>query len=501
MGGKYEVAPARPDEFQDCYGIDIDSQVNGSFPFIAPLSVKTIGTTVAAPMWQISNPKDTFLYVYDASGSIYTINNASTFSTLGDLTDGGTSTGNGSEYYDNYIYFARDTTVARYGPLDGTPAFTDDYWVTTLGKTALTNTTYPSHSSTGIKLPNHVMHRHSDGRLYFADVVGNQGYIHYISTTKTTVEGDTDNGSTYQKLQLPYGYYPTDIESYGDQLAIAILESPSVNNVIQKPAKIIFWDTISQSYNKIVEFPDPVITALQFDPVSGVLYVFSSLQISSSIRISRFVGGYSFQQIKVDTLNSPPYPGAVDNSLNKMICGLGNSVYSLGSNASTTRKPFYSNFGTVQRSGLTGTYITSVKYFIPASTINYRPFIGWSTLSGNHGIDGTSNSGNNLDNEWSSQYYNIGQPFKIKSIKFNTDLFLSGTTATLRVDIILDDNTTITGPNVNGAIYGPIGRFVYRPSDAAGKSNFYIHIVWSGVDDGAPNVLLPITIDYELIND
>lgn len=104
------------------------------------------GTTIAStPMWLKQNPKDGYTYVYDAVGSIYTIGPSyyAALSGLGDLNDGGSARGNGCDYFDNYMYFARDTTIARYGPLNGTPTFIDDYWAGTLGLTALSNTTYP----------------------------------------------------------------------------------------------------------------------------------------------------------------------------------------------------------------------------------------------------------------------------------------------------------------------------------------------------------------------
>ncbi len=104
------------------------------------------GTTIAGtPMWLVQNPKDQYTYVYDAAGSIYTIGSGyyNEIAGLGDLNDGGSARGNGSDYYDNYMFFARDTTIARYGPLNGTPTFIDDFWVGVLGLTALSNTTYP----------------------------------------------------------------------------------------------------------------------------------------------------------------------------------------------------------------------------------------------------------------------------------------------------------------------------------------------------------------------
>src|SRR3990167_5167956 len=77
-------------------------------------SQKFSGTTFAsAPLWLRTNPKDALVYVLDANGSAYTVNAA--FDTVTALADGGTLSsglGNGCEYYDNYIYFFKNTGVA-----------------------------------------------------------------------------------------------------------------------------------------------------------------------------------------------------------------------------------------------------------------------------------------------------------------------------------------------------------------------------------------------------
>ena len=97
------------------------------------------------PMWIITNPKTNNIYVYATDGKIHLVSSALAMGTSpGTLT---TASGNGGAYYDNYIYFRKNTDVARYGPLNGTPTLTQDYWVTTLSKTALANTTYPSKGS------------------------------------------------------------------------------------------------------------------------------------------------------------------------------------------------------------------------------------------------------------------------------------------------------------------------------------------------------------------
>ena len=324
---------AREDQYLGSLGIDPslaatdDAYAGGgtnmlqSSGLIRPVAMYGADSSIAAaPLWTLTNPKDANVYVYSSNGSVYG-GGFSSKTPLGDLTDGGDASGNGAAYYDNYMYFSRDTTVARYGPLNGTAAFTDDYWVSGLTMTALTHTTYPTDFWLGENFPNHVLHRHSDGRLYIADVIGNQGAIHFIETAKTTEEGDTDSGSTYDAVHVGYGLWPTALESLGSDLAIALYEGISSSASTQHTAKLAFWDTTSSNVNKItwVEFPDPVITALK--NINGVLYVFSGSFNSSGIRISRFIGGYSFEQVAYLENASSVWPGAVDNGAGRILFG------------------------------------------------------------------------------------------------------------------------------------------------------------------------------------
>lgn len=285
------INPARP--ISDSTSSYLSAQGSG---ILRPVSITSIGTTVANIMWIESNPKDIYIYAYGYNGSVYTIQGASMGLTA--LSDGDSmigSHGNGQAYYDNYMYFSKDTTIARYGPLDGisgAPSFNGDYWVTTLSKTALSDYVLPAinvFGSTGVNMPNHVMHRHSNGKLYFADIVGGQGVLHCISTKKTTYEGDTDDGSTYLALEFGYGLYVTALESYGSNLVIALYEGSTPNASYDNPAytrgkraKLAFWDTTSENFNQItwVEFPDTLITALK--NVDGVLYIASGQTVLTS---------------------------------------------------------------------------------------------------------------------------------------------------------------------------------------------------------------------------
>jgi hypothetical protein len=502
---------ARGDQFLSSLGIDPSLPIDGtglnyssiSSGLIRPVSVSgSLETTNGSPMWIKANPKSLpVFYIYDTVGSVYS-STGSSITGLGDLNDGGTAAGNGAEYYDNYLYFARSTTVARYGPLDGVPTFTDDYWSTTLGKTALTNNTYPADGYSNITYPNHVMVRHSDGKLYIADVVGNKGTIHFIQTSKTTVEGDTDNGSTYSKLTVGYGLWPTAMESYGSNLAIAFYENQ--NGVGSRTrAKIGFWDTTSQDINQMVwvEFPDPLITALK--NINGILYVFSGNNGSRGFRISRFVGGYTFEEVGYFETGQPPHSGAVDGRGDNLIFGSFSyfpteaaCVYSLGLHKSKLSSGLFN----IARdsSGQIGRVVSALGYNV-ANFDQQGFFFAASylaTIGGNINMTNQEGLSTAAPPIWWSQIYKIGQPFKITKIR------IQGTRADGGGSIIptlyFDDGiTTKTLRTINYS--SGDNSFVIRPDSATAKMNFWLELKWA--DAKVWSVALPILIEYELIDD
>lgn len=482
------------------------------------------GKLSGTPLWIHANPRTAGTqdyFVYCANGSVYTMDvNLSLITGLTDLNDGGSAKANGMAYYDNYMYFARDTTVARYGPLNGTPAFTDDYWVATLGKTALTNTTYPQTGTSGSpnRHPNHVLHRHSDGKLYIADVVGNQGTIHYIKTTKTTVEGDTDDGSSYDKVNVGNGLYPTAMESYGSMLAIGFIETqenlPGSYSDSATTGKIAFWDTTSQNVNEItwVEFPDPYISAIK--NINGVLYVVSGNLVSSTdgFRLSRYVGGGTFEEVFLSENGFPPLPGAIDGLSNQLIFGsttklpssgspLG-SVYSYGLKKAALGNGLHNIFRITKANG----FVTALRMDRSRKFANQTPIVGWYSGPGpdDYGIDSSgafsSTSGyGNSNPEWFSQIYKIGQPFKITKIRIPLADRLS---SLMNVNPVIWTDTLLSSQSltaINSTNFGTTKKsVVIRPQALTGDNDFVLQLQWTGTQ--LCTISLPITIEGELLN-
>jgi len=99
----------------------------------AKVSGSTVDTLVK---WIVdATPHDTNRYFYGESGAIFRETSGGTWSKLQTTSDSG---GQGMDVFNDYLYYAADTQLGRYGPLSGTPTFTDN-WQTDLNNTSSSN--------------------------------------------------------------------------------------------------------------------------------------------------------------------------------------------------------------------------------------------------------------------------------------------------------------------------------------------------------------------------
>jgi hypothetical protein len=477
---------------------------------------KFSGTEITgSPLWMTTTNKNTNTYVYTSDGKIHVVDSNIAMATP--LNGGAaitTSSGNGMEYYNNYIYYARNTDIGRYGPLSGTAALDDDWWTSSpMSKGALVNTSYPSIN--GVTIPNHAMVRHNaNNRLYVCDVTGdNVGCIHMINTVKGTAEGDTNSTvipSSYKVLDLYYGWWPTCISSYGSNLAIGVVDG--INTTVkQRNAQVIIWSTqpSDTSYNIAAELPDPLITAMR--QVNCALYVFSG-SASGGMRISRYSGGHSFEEIAYLDDCYPPLQGAVDTILNRIIWGSATttpatsaSVFSLGSKSRATSMGVHNIIKST--AGATTPSVTSLRYVQLGA--RSEPIVGWKDNTGTlgalvAGMDKLSTTYINGANIWRSEIFRMGQPSIIKKIRIPLASAIS-TNNSFTVKIYKDDgsanvklsdgNTSYTASNTNNS--GK--RFVDVYAGGESVNNFFIEITNNGT--ALTTISLPITILVETLED
>lgn len=453
------------------------------------------------PLWIVTNPKNTKTYVYCNAGDLLSYDSSMASETLERAVS--SSTGNGFAYYNNYLYYARNTDIGRYGPLNGSPSFNDVFWGTTLGLTALTNTTYPS-TRNSVLYPNHPMHVHVDNKLYFGDFRDGKGIISYIKTSKTTDEGDTNNGSTSGALDLPFGYMPTALASYSNFLVIAASQT-SNSTVNQGPSALFFWDTTSTSFTRVVNLPDPLCSALRYQ--NGVLYIWSG-NLQGGVRFSRYVGGDFIQTLKFLEEGHPPLAGAVESYGNRVMWGGFTtypentaSVYAYGSKSDLFPRGLHNIARTSVTASATNGVVTALKNVLQTNG-SIPEFIIGSTDGTTPTLDKRTTAfyGSNPQ-VWRSKVFNVGQSFKVNRIKLRFAQSV-GANMTLIPKLFFDNETSSqVGTTINNTNYANSEKFVTMTSDnfsntVAAKNNFFLELRWSG--NSLLSVLLPITIEIEL---
>lgn len=323
----------KADEYLAGIGIDPDVPASDSASdlktagIIRPVNyVKFSGANVtAAPIAIITTPKNSLVYVVLANGRLISYN-----SSLASETLVGTVSGNvarGAFYYNNYIYIIKPGDVSRYGPLSNSPSLVDNVWTgATLGSlTALTDTTYPT-TLLSIGYLNHFGIVHVDNRAYFLDYAGGKGRVHFIKTKKTTEEGDTNDGSSYDFLDLPFNFIPLTITSLGNDLVVSGTYTTN-GTVNQGQAALFFFNPAdtTPSFYRVVKLPDTICTVLSYD--NGILYGISG-DIAGGYRLWRYVGGDSVETLKIIEDGYPPLQGAHCAVGNRLVWGA-NTQYPL----------------------------------------------------------------------------------------------------------------------------------------------------------------------------
>lgn len=497
-------------QYQGGIAIDPDfpitsSAVRTSGALVPTVYEKFSGSNVTAAVVGIVNdPKDTKTYVALTNGRLISYDNALSNETLIGTVTG--SVCNGIFYYNNYVYLTTGTDVSRYGPLNNSPTLTNTVWTgATLGSlTALTNTTYPSIR--GEAIPNHWGTIHGDGSAYFLDFKNGQGMVHRINTRKVTDEGDT-NGSTvpsaYNVLDLPFGFYPTCISSYGNDLVIGAIQTTD-STVNQGKSALFFWDPTNTDtfYLGPVYIPDPILTALQY--VNGTLYIWSGNTVNG-MRISRYIGGTTVSDLVFMEEGAPSFAGSVEALGNRITWG-GFTTYPesaacvFGYGSKNNNLP--TGLHNIIRSTSTGSTgnVTAIKYSQQTSSLTPRLLVAWRDGSG-YGIDKLSTTAT-YDSIYRSQIITIGKKFKITRVRIPFGDAVAAN-MTLVPTIYLDDASSSSSlTTINNTNYSGRRVVTYKAPgmlSLGGFQNFFIELAFSGT--AALPVTFPIEFDIEVFED
>lgn len=504
-------------QFLNAIGIDPDQPISDNANDYLPSGmIRPSGYTAfsganitAVPKWFCTNPKDSKIYALLDNGRFVSYDSAFANETL--IATASSCTGNGMIYYNNYIYVMTGTTVDRYGPLNGTPAYTTGVWTgATLGSlTALTNTTYPTVRDS-VLLPNHSACVHGDGSLYFLDYVNGQGLVHRINTKKVTYEGDT-NGTTvpsaYNVLDLPFGYMPTAIASYGTDVVIAAIQT-SDSVLKQGDSALFFWDAASSSFRVQIPVSDSVITGLKNS--NGTLYVFCGGLVNNGYRLAYYAGGETLKTIYFSSEGHSPIQGAIDALGDKLYWGTIKMVQ-------TASSPEY--YAVVMSAGSkdanmplkiqcpvkTAASATSTVGIVGAiAAVQQASFSSPSLVVGykHNTTYGIAKKGTTYGTSiFHSPVIQVGRKFIIRRIRINLSKAIAAN-MTITPTVFLDNfsSSSTTGLRViNNTNYSKSEQFVEFKPDINGKRNFVLELRHSGTV--LLPVDLPIEIDIETLSD
>jgi len=447
--------------------------------------------------WIVPPASTAYVYCILSNGKILRYSSA-----LGSVSTIGTVTGNaaqGAEYYNDYIYItgtgASNNDVSRYGPLSGVAALTNTVWTgATLGtQTALANVTYPTIN--GAPIPKHWMHSHVDGQLYFLDYVSGQGAVHVIRTTTT----GTNNGSAYNVLDLPFGYYPTSITNYGTNIAITAIKTTDTT-IRQGDAALFLWDTISESFYQQITLPDVFATALL--NVNGRLYVFTGS--ATACRVSVFEGGNTVTQVMFFDDGISVLPGSVTSYGDRIYFGArtayaGDNFYgtvlSLGSKQNEVQQSFHCPVK-ISAAANSSIVCTAIQMVQQASGEVPRIVAGWGNGSA-YGADKFGYDFNSNSAFFRTDIFEIGKRFKVKSIKFNATYTLTAGVREPIVYVLTDNETAST------ALTGKFGgsAIVYKRPELQIIGNKNICMEFQFLGNAPYGIQLPIEIELEVYDD
>lgn len=459
----------------------------------------------SAPMWISGAPTTAGVFVYEANGTLRSYSSALTASGDVGIANVPGGSGNGLASFNDYVYCLTGTTMYRFGPLSQTAPTLAEYWVSSLGMSALTNSDYPGIRN--LTFPNHVTHPHVDGRTYLADYDGRNGRIHSFTT-----DSDGTNGSgSFNDLTLPPAMLPMDIKSYGTDLSILLSpDAEYAGGSISRSgnAVLALWDTTpgNRAY-RFIPIKDQLATALANK--NGELFVISG-NLDTDAKLLRYLGGYSFETLETINEGTPPPAGAVDTYGNMIAWG-GYVTYPTGRAGVFThgyrsgKLPGNSLHHIASISDASSTLpIVSCLKFIQAG--RRTPVIGWRTGDSTFGLDKLSGAGTQTS-YFRSNVYHVGRKFRVRRlvIPLSTNV-QSG--VSIIPKIMVDNETSTFDPTTNDhAGLNVINPTNYSSNEvlidqqdlsAYGEQNFYLELTFTSTI--TVGILPPITIEVEYVD-
>lgn len=344
--------------FQFAQALDIFTEPSNAS--IATASVKRSGSTVDSLVkWIVSgSPYDSNIYFYALNGKIFKEDSGGTWSSIRTVSG---SVGNGMELYNDYIYYTQSNgQIGRYGPLSGSPAFTDNW------QTGLTATTD------------------------FAPIKSfKEGFVTGHGSKVAWYDGVT---FTAARLTLPPGLKVRSLEVIGEFVVIGTWRGTNIYD--NNEGYIFFWDGISTTFNRFVPIADGGCNALVtrqnqlYSVVGSQGYLLKNYEPFSKLERMPLLERTKYVEV---------YPGAVSTWQNLVCVG-----YAASTNSATIRQGVYL-YGSIDDS-----YPEVINFSFPVSTgttqsttlqigavkgIGNNLYISWGDNS-SYGVDRVSVGGN-----------------------------------------------------------------------------------------------------------
>jgi hypothetical protein len=327
------------------FGQSINFRDEGTEFHLQPKPVKVSDTTVTDNIKWIcdGSPYDTNRYFYGSSGNIYQEDVNGVWSVLGTVAN---SHGQGFEVYADYLYYAQDTQVGRYGPLDGSPTFTDN-WATGYQNTAAIGWA-PIKAFVG------------------GMAIGNGNYLSWFDGSVIPTNGTAAQITALTQLEFNPGENVRCLEVIDEYLAIGTQRGNDIT--LNDTGYVFYWDGSSTTFNFFASTENGGCNAVG----NSNNRLFSVLGSSSKL----FINYRPFQPIqRIPKLKTKNYcevwPGAITTWQNLVYFGL-----AANSDSTDIYKGSYSWGRT------SSLYPESLSYDFPISTGNTGSTVKVTALKG-----------------------------------------------------------------------------------------------------------------------
>jgi hypothetical protein len=231
-------------------------------PALTDLTGSEISDRPIAYDTDVSDASNAYMYVWGDAGHLYRVTSGaatklSTVAPMGSAANGlfvmNHTTGQ------KRAWFFRIADIGSYGNINGTPSFNAAVYTTNI-----------------VSTKDHATHRFFD-RIYFC----NGRYI-------GTAEDDGSSGLTVNAMALDFEYEfkSKTISNDGNYLVVGITTSVTTDGISHGVTKVVFWDTVSSSWQREWNIPAPNIIAVR--------------QVGSTMIAVTTRGIFSF------TFNTPP---------------------------------------------------------------------------------------------------------------------------------------------------------------------------------------------------